>query len=160
VEPQERGIMRRPPRPPNESIFAHGMWQHIVWVGLLIGAASLVSQAVAMAVGWHWQTIVFSVLTFSQLGHVLAIRSERDSLFTQGLGSNWPLLGAVLLTVALQVAIIYLPILNGWFRTAPLSAVELAFVLGMSAVVFLGVEAEKSLIRRGRLYGQRADAIP
>jgi Ca2+-transporting ATPase len=45
VEPQERGIMERPPRPPGESIFAHGMWQHIVGTGLLIGALSLGAQA-------------------------------------------------------------------------------------------------------------------
>jgi Ca2+-transporting ATPase len=157
VEPEERGIMRRPPRPPGESIFAHGMWQHIVWVGLLIGAASLVSQAVALALGWHWQTIVFAVLTFSQLGHVLAIRSERDSLFTLGIASNWSLLGAVLLTIALQLAIIYVPMLNDWFRTVPLSAMELGFVVAMSTIVFLGVEGEKWLIRRGRLYRQAAD---
>jgi Ca2+-transporting ATPase len=158
VEREERGIMRRPPRPPGESIFAHGMWQHIVWVGLLMGGASLVSQAAALALGWHWQTIVFAVLTFSQLGHALAVRSERDSLFTQGVGSNRPLLGAVLLTIGLQLAIIYLPTLNAWFRTAPLSAAELGFVLAMSSVVFAAVEAEKWLIRRGVLYGEAADA--
>jgi len=149
--------MRRPPRPPGESIFAHGMWQHIIWVGLLMGAASLVSQGVALVLDWHWQTIVFTVLTFSQLGHALAVRSDRESLFTQGLASNWPLLAAVVLTIALQLAIIYVPALNTWFRTASLTGIELAFALAMSCVVFIGVEAEKWLIRRGRLYGEPAD---
>ena len=109
VEPEERGIMQRPPRPPNESIFAHGMWQHIVWVGLLMGALCLLTQGVAIHLGWHWQTMVFTVLTLSQLGHALAVRSERESLFSQGVRSNVPLLLAVLLTLALQLAIIYLP---------------------------------------------------
>ena len=45
VEPHEKGILQRPPRPPNENIFAHGIWQHIVWVGLLIGGLSLLAQA-------------------------------------------------------------------------------------------------------------------
>jgi Ca2+-transporting ATPase len=157
VEPEERGLMRRPPRPPAESIFAHGMWQHIIWVGLLMGAASLLSQGVALALDWHWQTIVFTVLTFSQLGHALAVRSERDSLFTQGIGSNWPLLGAVVLTVGLQLAIIYVPALNDWFRTAPLTLEELGFAVAMASLVFVGVEAEKWLIRRGQLYGEPAD---
>jgi Ca2+-transporting ATPase len=49
--------------------------------------------------------------------------------------------------------------LNEWFRTAPLSATELGFVFAMSTVVFLGVEAEKWVIRRGRLYGQAADSL-
>lgn len=58
--------------------------------------------------------------------HVLAIRSERESLFTQGLGSNLPLLGAVVLTVLLQMGTIYVPVLNGIFKTDPLSLGELA----------------------------------
>ncbi|MDJ0853338.1 MAG: HAD-IC family P-type ATPase, partial [Myxococcota bacterium] len=58
-EPAEPGIMRRPPRPPEESIFAHGMWQHIVWVGLFVGGVSLASQAWAIGRGVaYWQTVV------------------------------------------------------------------------------------------------------
>jgi P-type Ca2+ transporter type 2C len=156
IEPEERGIMCRPPRLPRESIFAHGMWQHIVWVGLLIGATCLLSQGIALHYGWHWQTIVFTVLTFAQLFHVLAIRCERESLFTQGLRGNLPLLAAVLFTLALQLAIIYLPALNALFKTEALAAVELAFCLAMSAIVLFAVEVEKWLMRRGRLYGEPA----
>ena len=77
AEPEEPGIMRRPPRPPDESIFAHGMWQHILWVGLFVGGLSIASQAWAYTRGAaYWQTVVFTVLTVSQLFHVLAIRSD------------------------------------------------------------------------------------
>lgn len=153
AEREERGVMQRPPRPPSESIFAHGMWQHILWVGLLMGAASIFTQAWAIQTGnGHWQTMVFTVLTLSQLGHVLAIRSERDSLFTQGLWSNRPLTVALLFTFALQMATIYVPWLNPIFKTAPLSFDELAFCLAMSTVVFVGVEIEKWMIRRGWIY--------
>lgn len=154
VEPAERGVMRRPPRPPNESIFAHGMWQHMIWVGLLMGGASLFTQAYAIQTGHgHWQTMVFTVLTLSQLGHALAIRSERDSLFTQGLLSNAPLLVTVVFTIGLQLATIYVPALNPIFKTEPLDADELAFCFMMSSVVFVAVEIEKFCIRRGWLYG-------
>ena len=158
VEPAEKGVMKRPPRPPKESIFAHGMWQHMLWVGLLMGGASIFTQAWAWHTGsGHWQTMVFTVLTLSQMGHALAIRSERRSLFQIGLTSNLPLLGAVLLTFVLQMAVIYVPSLNPIFKTAPLSVGELAFCLVLSSVVFLAVEAEKWLIRRGRLYGEPAE---
>jgi P-type Ca2+ transporter type 2C len=161
AEREERGIMQRPPRPPNESIFAHGMWQHILWVGLLMGAASIITQAWALHTGHgHWQTMVFTVLTLSQLGHVLAIRSERDSLFTQGLRSNRPLTVALLFTFALQMATIYVPWLNPIFKTAPLTLDELAFCLAMSTVVFVGVEIEKWMIRRGWLYAEPANVSP
>lgn len=153
AEKEERGLMQRPPRPPNESIFAHGMWQHILWVGLLMGAASLFTQAWAIHTGnGHWQTMVFTVLTLSQLGHVLAIRAERDSVFTQGLWSNLPLIVTLLFTFLLQLATIYVPWLNPIFKTEPLSADELVFCLAMSSVVFVGVEAEKWMMRRGWLY--------
>jgi len=152
-EGAERNVMQRPPRPPQESIFARGMWQHILWVGLLMGGVSLLTQAWAIHSGSaHWQSMVFTVLTLSQLGHVLAIRSERESLFSQGVLSNRVLIGALVLTFALQMAVLYVPWLNPVFRTAPLSPGELAACLALSSVVFIGVEIEKALVRRGMLY--------
>ncbi|WP_420474926.1 cation-translocating P-type ATPase [Noviherbaspirillum sp. ST9] len=153
VEPAEKGVMQRPPRAPTESIFAHGMWQHILAIGLAMAAVSLFAQAWAIRTGSaHWQTMVFTVLTLSQMGHVLAIRSERESLFSQGLSTNLPLLGAVLLTFLLQMATVYVPFLNPVFNTVPLTVDELVFCLALSSVVFFAVEVEKMLVRRGWLY--------
>jgi Ca2+-transporting ATPase len=153
AEPAERDLMTRPPRRPGESLFAHGMWQHMIWVGILIGGLSIGSQAWAYHSGdAHWQTMVFTVLTFAQLVHVLVIRSERDSLFTLGLRSNLPLLGTVILTVALQLAVIYLPALQSVFRTSPLNGTELLLCFTFAGVVLIAVEAEKWLVRRGWLY--------
>lgn len=144
AEPAERGVMQRPPRAPDESLFANGMWQHILGIGLLIGGLCLGVQAWALATGHaHWQTMVFTVLTLSQMAHVLAIRSERESLWQLGLGSNRPLLGAVGLTFVLQMATIYVPALNPIFKTQPLSLAELAICLGAAALVGVAVELEK-----------------
>lgn len=153
VEPEERGIMQRPPRSPSESVFANGMWQHMVWVGLLIGGLSLGGQAWAYHSGSeNWQTVVFTILTFAQLVHSTVIRSERDSIFTLGLRSNLPLLGAVILTVALQLTITYVPIFQPIFKTTPLTVEELAVCLTVPFVVLVAVEIEKLLVRRGVLY--------
>jgi Ca2+-transporting ATPase len=149
VEPAERGIMQRPPRLPDESIFAGGMWQHMLWVGLLIGGLSILSMAWALEAGKdNWQTIVFTVLTFSQLMHAIVIRSESQSIFTLGLLSNLHLLGAVVFTVMLQLAVIYLPFLNAIFKTAPLSGQELLVCFALPIIVFIAVEIEKTVIRR------------
>jgi len=149
AEPAEKGAMSRPPRPPGESIFAHGLWQHALWVGLLMGGVTLAVQAWSWGRGMaHWQTMAFTVLTLSQMGHVLSIRSERESFFTQGPLSNKPLLGAVLLTLLLQLATIYVPFLRPIFKTEALSLAELGICLAASSVVFLGVEVEKGLARR------------
>ena len=153
AEPAERGVMQRPPRPPEESIFAHGMWQHILWVGLFVGALSIGTQAWAWARGVeYWQTMVFTVLTVSQLFHSLAVRSERESLFSIGLTSNPAMLGAVLLTLALQLMVIYVPAFNPLFHTQPLPLPELLACLALSSLVLVAVEIEKWLVRNGRLY--------
>jgi Ca2+-transporting ATPase len=148
-EPNERGIMQRPPYPPDEGLFARGLWQQIVWIGLLMGACCLVTQKVAIIVGWHWQTMVFTVLCCSQLLNSLAIRSERDSLFSLGLLSNRPLLITVVASFFIQLAVIYLPFLQKIFRTESLGFAELLFCVLMSSLVFVAVELEKLLLRKG-----------
>jgi Ca2+-transporting ATPase len=153
AEPAEKGIMLRPPRPLDESIFAHGMWQHMIWVGLLIGTLSLGGQAWAYHTGSpNWQTLVFTILTFSQLMHALVIRSTEESLLTQGLFSNRALIGTILLTVCLQLMVIYLPALNLIFHTTPLNGSELAISFALPLIVLIAVETEKWLQRHGLLY--------
>ncbi|MBI4587964.1 MAG: cation-transporting P-type ATPase, partial [Candidatus Rokubacteria bacterium] len=149
AEPEEKDVMRRPPRPPTEGVFAHGLGIHAVWVGLLMAGLTIGTQGWFLHAGSdRWQTMVFTVLALSQLAHVLAIRSERESLFTQGLRSNLPLLGAVVLTVLLQMATVYVPVLNGIFKTDPLSLGELALTFVLASAVFLAVEVEKWVKRR------------
>ncbi|AKH39100.1 MULTISPECIES: cation-translocating P-type ATPase [Nitrosomonas] len=152
-EKAEENIMQRPPRHPQESIFAHGMWQHILWIGLLIGALSLFTQAWAIQNNIeNWQTMVFTVLTFSQLIHVLAVRSEAQSLFTIGWLTNPALIGTVLLTILLQLGVIYISVFNSIFNTAPLSLEELLFCCTVPWLVLLAVEVEKWLVRHGMIY--------
>ncbi|HOF58931.1 MAG TPA: cation-translocating P-type ATPase, partial [Syntrophorhabdaceae bacterium] len=151
VEPAEGDVMNRPPRKPKESIFAHGLGLHAIWVGLLMGIVVLLIQVLSIKTGnTNWQTMVFTVLCLTQLGHVLAVRSERVSLFKMGLLSNKYLFGAVGLTFALQMATIYLPSLNKIFKTEPLSYSELVLTLILSSVVFFAVEIEKLIKRRAK----------
>ena len=152
AEPAERGIMQRPPRPPQEGLFAD-MLPHILVVGLLMAGTCLLIQAGSIYTGdAHWQTMIFTTLTMSQVAHAMAIRSERDSLFRIGLLSNLPLLGAVVLTLVLQLLIIYLPVLNPIFRTQPLSLAELAICLCATTVPFAAAEFEKVWRRRTRRF--------
>lgn len=161
AEPAEPGIMQRPPRPPGETMFARGVWQHILWVGSLMSGLVLGLQYWGIATGdAHWQTMVFTALTFVQLANVMAIRSDRDSLLTIGILSNRPLAITVALTVALQLLLIYTPALNRIFDTAPLSALELGLCAGCAAVVLIAVECEKWLVRQGLIYRSSAGIAP
>ncbi|MEW6602618.1 MAG: cation-translocating P-type ATPase, partial [Nitrospirota bacterium] len=151
VEPAEGNVMARQPRNPKESIFSHGLGIHAIWVGLLMAGVVLFVQAWSIETGHsHWQTMVFTVLCLTQLGHVLAIRSEKESLFKIGIFSNNYLLVAVALTFALQMATIYVPALNPVFRTEPLTMNELALSLALSTVIFFAVEIEKWFKRRAK----------
>ena len=149
AEPAERDVMRRPPRSPQESLFAQGLGWHALLVGLFMAGLALGIQA------WYfgrdagqWQTMVFSALCFMQLGHVLAIRSESTSLFSQDLRSNRPLLAAVVFTVLLQLAVVYLPAANRWFGTVPLAAADLAVCVIAALLIIAVVEAEKAVRKR------------
>jgi len=92
--------------------------------------------------------MVFTVLCLTQLGHVLAIRSEKESLFKIGLFSNKYLLGAVLLALLFQLATVYVPFFNPIFKTEPLTLNELTVTLSLSSLVFVAVEIEKLMRRR------------
>ncbi|HEX8038783.1 MAG TPA: cation-translocating P-type ATPase [Chryseosolibacter sp.] len=150
-EKAEPNIMKRPPRDPGENIFAGGMGWHILWVGLLMALVTLGMQwyAIGRATA-HWQTMAFSVLCFSQLGHVMALRSNRRSFFRTGLLSNKPMLYALIITVSLQMMVIYSHFFNGVFKTQPLNFKELALTMAASSLVFWAVEVEKVFKRAFR----------
>ena len=149
IEPAEKNVMQRPPYPPDENVFGRGMARQILWVGILMGFISL-------GIGYYywsidnpnWQTIIFTTLVLSQMGNALALRSERESLFKIGLLSNKSMLNAVLLTLVLQLAVIYLPFLQSVFRTNPLTWQELLICLLLSTIVFWAIEIEKYFKRR------------
>ncbi|MEH1846336.1 MAG: cation-translocating P-type ATPase [Nostoc sp.] len=149
VEPAERNTMQRPPYRPNENIFGRGVGRDIIWVGLLMGLVLLLLGyeywSTAQA---NWQTMVFITLAFSRMSLALAMRSNLDSLFRIGIGSNKPILGAVALTFVLQLAVVYIPWLQSFFQTQPLSIKDLVLSLTISTVGFWAIELEKWLIRR------------
>ena len=144
AEPAEATIMKRPPRNPKQSIFANGMAVTILWVGLLMGMTTLGIQYWAITNGnLHWQTMAFTALCFSQLGQVLAIRSEKESVFKIGFFSNMPLFVTLIFTFLLQILIIYIPYFNVVFKTKPLTISELGITIAVSSIVFWAMEIDK-----------------
>ncbi len=151
VEPAEPGTMKKPPRDPKASLFSEGLGFHVLWVGVVIGV-------VALGLGYAfydpanpsdttWQTMMFSVLAFSQIGQALASRSTQASLFQLGLRSNPVILGLAVLVFVLQLLVIYLPVLDEFFGVTPLSLPNLLLALGLGTITFLAIEAEKWMMR-------------
>jgi Ca2+-transporting ATPase len=158
VENAEKGVMKRAPYAPNESLFGRGMSRHILLMGLLMGVTGIGlgywafetdQRATNGAVAWN--TMVFIFLALAQMGHALGLRSHRESLFSLNFFSNRLLIGAVGLTIILQMVAVYTPFFNDLFNTHPLTLGQLVICLGLSTVVFWGVELEKLAIRRGWL---------
>jgi Ca2+-transporting ATPase len=151
VEPAESDIMRQPPRSPTESILGRGMGWQIGISGLLLAILS----ANAGYWAWSnnnpdWQTMIFTTLTFGQMAAVLSLRSESESFFRFGIRRNPLLIGAVALTVILQLLVTYLPFLQNLFETTPLTLADLLICIGLGIVMLLGVEIEKAIFRRNK----------
>ncbi|MBT1075883.1 cation-translocating P-type ATPase [Geobacter grbiciae] len=142
-EPAERDVMKRPPVDPREGIFSAGRGYFVLGYGFLIGAVALAFQAFALRRGLPWQTMEFTFLVLNRMAVALSVRSDRQSLFRIGLFSNLPLCGAIIVTFLLQLMVVYTPLLNPIFSTAPLSGEALLITVGLAVGMILVSELHK-----------------
>lgn len=98
-----------------------------------------------------WNTMVFITLTLAQMGHAYGLRSHRETVFKIDPRTNQFLLYALLITVAIQISTVYIPFFNNLFGTHPLTIGQLGLCLILSTFVFIAVETEKLLMRRGTI---------
>ncbi|WP_297202168.1 calcium-translocating P-type ATPase, SERCA-type, partial [Thermanaeromonas sp.] len=153
LEPPEKGVMNRPPRKPNEGVFAGGMGIKILWQGALIGLLSLASYWLALSWGRTLEeahTMAFVTMALSQLVHSFNVRSMDQSLFAIGLATNRSLVYAFLASASLQLAVVFIPFLRGVFETVMLRSSDWGVVLTLSLVPLVAVETSKFL---GKLFG-------
>jgi Ca2+-transporting ATPase len=158
MEPAEKDVMRRPPRPPEESLFANGLWQRTIFAGVLMALGCLLmfdwaiqehtlvhgkSQEAAETAA---RSMVFMTMAFFQLFNALAIRSERQSIFILSPSTNWYLYGAVGIAGLLQVVVIYFPPFQEIFKTAAVTGIELVVSLGVASSILFAIEIEKGLL--------------
>ncbi len=152
LEPAEEGAMKRPPIDPQESIFARGLGAYMIRVGIIFALTTIAMMLIIKPYFLTWKTMVFTTLCVSQMGHALAVRSSSKFVFQMNPTTNPYLYWAVGLTVALQLALIYIPFLRAFFDTEALSSTELLICFGFSALVLVWVELEKLIIM---LVGQK-----
>jgi Ca2+-transporting ATPase len=148
AEPAEKNIMKLPPRPPKENLFAGGLAAKILLSGTLMAAAVIATQAWADAKGYEvqtQQTIVFTLLCFIQLGNALSVRSSYQSIFTKSLFRNSAMWAAIVLTVVLQTLIVYLPFSEVAFKTTALDLENFTAILIVTFGTLLGIELIKYL---------------
>ncbi len=130
AEPASPGVMRRPPRPPQESVLGGGLAGEVLRTGGLLAVTVLGAGLAARQLGLPWQSIVFVVLGLAQLGVALAVRAER----TPGGARNPGLAVAVAVSAALQVAGVMFEPLRSLLGTEALTLAELGACAAVAAV--------------------------
>ncbi len=146
MEPAEEGIMQIPPVPPTESIFARGLGSYMVRVGIIFALITIAMMVTIEPYFAEWRTMVFTMLCLAQMGHALAARSSSRLVITLAPKTNPYLYWSVGLTTLLQLALIYVPVLQRFFGLQPLTGMELLICLGFSSLVLVWVELEKVLM--------------
>ena len=145
VDPVEAGVMRQPPRPRDEGVITRRMWRDIVFTGVVSAAGTLLLLDASLPGGLiegsgrvrYAQSMTFTTMVLFEVFTVFNVRSDERSAFT-GLFSNMWLLGAVLVSLLLQVAVIYVPFLQQAFSTMSLSASDwLRCIVVASSVLWL-----------------------
>lgn len=136
VEPPDMSQMEKPPRKPDESFFSDGLMRKIILRGVLIGVLSLASFLVSLNISGDIaaaRTSALFTLVISQLLHVFECKSEDGNIFTVPYLNNFKLILAVLASLLVIAAAIYLPMLQTVFSTVPLNRELLLTAFGFAA---------------------------
>jgi len=163
VDPVHDDVMRRPPRPQGEKVITRTMWSGILQVGVVMAIGTLLVLDACLPGGFiegagtlrYAQTMAFTTLVFFSLFTVFSSRSDERSAF-EGLFSNHWLWGATLLSVLLQIAVVYVPFLQHAFSTVDLTLADWSYCLIVASSV-LWVREVVKLLRRLRV---RTDSRP
>jgi P-type Ca2+ transporter type 2C len=154
LDPPDADVMRQLPRPYGEAVVTRAMWTSIVFVGAIMAAGTLLVLDASLPGGLvegtgdirYAQTMAFTTIVFFSLFTVFNARSEQRSAFA-ALFSNYWLWGAVLLSLLLQIAAIYLPFLQQAFSTVALSARDWLTCAAVGSSVLWLMEGKKLLVR-------------
>lgn len=152
MEPPERDIMERLPRPVRESVITWRGGAHILVHGILIAAATLAVFALLQQGDPERlklaRTAAFSVMAFSQLAFAFACRSHKRTLPEMGVFTNPHLFAAVAVSGLLQLSVLTLPFAQGIFETAThFTTHEWLMIVGLSIAPVTVIEVAK-LIRK------------
>lgn len=166
VDPEDPDVMKEKPRSASERIFVKDDVSFMILNGSLIGILTLFAfmeglkiytestslftmnlQAVNSEALIHAQTLAFLTLSVSQLFHAFNLRTNQKSIFQAGIFKNRYLIGAVVVGLVLQIALVYVPVLSDWFHLRPLVWQEWLFVIGLSMIPVAVNEFVKAMKR-------------
>lgn len=151
MEPVEPGVMKQKPRDSRKSIFADGFAASMIFYGVLVGAITLAAYWLGEYVlsdptvaDGTANTMTFATLVFGELTRAFAVRSETRSIFSIGVFSNSAMNKAFLVSLALQLAVLFIPFLQEIFKVQSLTGIEWVIVILLSLVPLIVSELTKA----------------
>lgn len=151
MEPVEPGVMKQKPRDSRKSIFADGFATSMIFYGVLVGAITLAAYWLGEYVlsdptvaDGTANTMAFATLVFGELTRAFAVRSETRSIFSIGVFSNSAMNKAFLVSLALQLAVLFIPFLQEIFKVQSLTGIEWIIVILLSLVPLIVSELTKA----------------
>ena len=151
LDPNEKDIMKRKPRPTDDNIFSEGLLGKIIKRGILIGLSTLA----VFCIEYYFmnagivaaRTAAFATLILSQLIHVFECRSEKKDIFEINILENKYLVWSVLISLIMMIGVIYIPGIQFIFKTTFLMYTDWLFILGFS-LIGPALSSVSSLIKR------------
>ncbi len=154
MEPPERDLMRRPPRPPHEPVIGIRRALLLLAHGALLATVMAIGFAVTYAGEPanlpRARTVTFCIVSYAFILFSFACRSQRFTMPELGLFTNPPLLGAVGVSVLLQLSVVMLPFARPFFESAQHFAWEWALVFALAFAPVTVVEVLKIINRRAQ----------
>ncbi len=154
IDPAHEGIMNKPPRPRGEGVITNQMWVGILLVGVVMAAGTLFILDSSLPGGFvegsgdlrYAQTMAFTTLVLFQTFNVFNARSDERSAFSGLFVNRWLWL-AIILAVAFQLAVVYIPFLQQAFSTVGLSFRDWLWCAAVASSVIWVRELSKRVTR-------------
>lgn len=156
VDPVDHAVMQRPPRDPQSNVISRTMWGDIIFVGIIMAIGCLFVTDWTLQGGLidgedgsmaRAQTMAFNTLVLFQLFNAFNARSETHSAFRYMFSNAW-LWFAVAISALLQIAVIYVPVLQKAFNTEALTLQEWLVSIAVASSVLWLMELRKIWRRR------------
>lgn len=161
MDPGDKAVMKDKPRSIKENFFSHGAGKRIILGGLLIGALTIIAfifgyyehnysvfdANIPEEVHAYSRTMAFLTIIACQLFYSLSFRNERKSILQVGLFSNFYLIGAIILGFALQLMVLFIPIMRESFKLQLISVQDWGIILLFGLVPMLINELIKWIYR-------------
>jgi Ca2+-transporting ATPase len=151
AEPEERGIMDRPPRQHGQGLFTRRLLALSFLQGFVVLAIVLAVWAGAILHGLdegQVRALTFTTIVIANLSLILANRSWTETIVSSLKNRNRALLGIFALTIACLFLVLFVPVLRDLFRFAPVGPADLATGILAGAISVVWFEGYKLFLRR------------